>query len=63
MRKNTRECITTEGITDWFTDQKLTRMLDNSFMIKLGNLIAVKNSKFMSSFTSGFFVIAVKKGG
>ncbi len=89
-----------------FTDQKLTRMLEDSFkivtlkkqglyftvlaymmkqailnfkyrlkyifcwlfplfdlMAKLDNFNMVKNSKFMSSFTTGFFVIAVKKSG
>jgi len=30
-------------------------------MVKLDNSNSVKNSKFMSSFTTGFFVIAVKK--
>lgn len=87
-----------------FTDQKLTRMLENSFhiitlkkqglyftvlaymikqsilnsksgvarffcwlfpildrLVKLDNFALVKNSKFMSSFTTGFFVVAVKK--
>lgn len=89
-----------------FTDQKLARMLEDSFkivtlkkqglyftvlaymmkqailnskyrlkyifcwllpvfdlLVKLDNLNTVRNSKFMSSFTSGFFVIAVKKSG
>jgi len=87
-----------------FTDQKLTRMLEDSFkiialkkqglyftvlaymmkhaylksesrlkyvlrwflplldlMTKLDNSKSVKNSKFMSSFTTGFFIIAIKK--
>ncbi len=30
-------------------------------IVKLDNLACVKNSEFMSSFTTGFFVIAVKK--
>jgi len=87
-----------------FTDQKLTRMLEDNFhiitlkkqglyftvlayminqsilnsksrvigflgrlfplldlLVRLDNRASVKNSKFMSSFTTGFFVIAVKK--
>ena len=32
-----------------------------SQMVKLDNLSYVRNSNFMSSFTTGFFVIAVKK--
>ena len=87
-----------------FTDQKLTRMLENGFhivtlkkqglyftvlaymikqgilnfkrgikrffyplfpaldlLVKLDDFASVKNSKFMSSFTTGFFVVAVKK--
>lgn len=38
----------------------LLPMLDS--LVKLDELASVKNSKFMSSFTTGFFVIAVKKG-
>lgn len=32
-------------------------------VVKLDNFAPVKNSRFMSSFTTGFFVIAVKKKG
>jgi SAM-dependent methyltransferase len=89
-----------------FTDQKLTRMLEDSFhiltlkkqglfftvlaymmresilnsgrfvklflypllpmldlMVKLDNLTPVRNSKFMTSFTTGYFVIAKKRDG
>ena len=31
-------------------------------VVKLDNLTSVRHSKFMSSFTTGFFVIAVKRG-
>jgi len=30
-------------------------------VVKLDNLSCVQNSKFMSSFTTGFFVVAVRK--
>jgi len=37
----------------------LLPMLD--LLVKLDNLTSVRNSKFMSSFTTGFFIIAVKQ--
>jgi SAM-dependent methyltransferase len=49
--------ISTSGIKRLF--YPLLPILD--FVVKLDNLASVKNSKFMSSFTTGFFVIAVKR--
>jgi SAM-dependent methyltransferase len=49
--------ISTSGIKRLF--YPLFPILDH--MVKLDNLASVKNSKFMSSFTTGFFVIAVKQ--
>jgi len=54
-----KQCILNSKLHIRYFFYWLLPLLD--LLVRLDNLAIIKNSKFMSSFTTGFFVVAVKK--